>query len=64
MPPKIRELIRQLEKAGFCNRGGKGSHRNFIHPKGIAVTISGKPGADAKKYQEREVARKIAEARK
>ena len=29
----IRELIADLEAAGFENRGGKGSHRNFIHPK-------------------------------
>jgi predicted RNA binding protein YcfA (HicA-like mRNA interferase family) len=31
MPPKIRELIADLEKAGFADRGGKGSHRNFVH---------------------------------
>jgi len=24
MPRKVRELIRDLEKAGFVNRGGKG----------------------------------------
>ncbi len=62
MPPKIRELIKQLEKAGFKNCGGKGSHRNFIHPKGVAITISGKTGSDAKIYQENEVKRKIKEA--
>ena len=55
MPRKIRELIADLENAGFENRGGKGSHRNFTHPKvADLVTISGKVGADAKKYQERE----------
>ena len=64
MPPKIRELIKQLEKAGFKNRGGKGSHRNFIHSKGLAITISGKIGSDAKKYQENEVKRKITESTK
>ena len=64
MPPKIRELIKQLEKAGFKNRGGKGSHRNFIHPKGIAITISGKLRSDAKKYQENEVKRKLTESKK
>lgn len=64
MPPKIRELVRQLEKAGFCSRGGKGSHRNYIHPKGIAITVSGKLGADAKNYQEKEVTRKISESKK
>jgi predicted RNA binding protein YcfA (HicA-like mRNA interferase family) len=33
MPPKIRELIAELERSGFTNRGGKRSHRNFIIPK-------------------------------
>ncbi len=59
MARKIRQLIKELEKAGFFNRGGKGSHRNFIHPKGIAITVSGKLGDDAKHYQEKEVAIKI-----
>jgi predicted RNA binding protein YcfA (HicA-like mRNA interferase family) len=63
MPRKIRELIRDLERAGFTNRGGKGSHRNFEHPKGIRTTISGKLGDDAKRYQEREVKRKIEESK-
>jgi hypothetical protein len=31
MPPKLRELIAELERAGFVNRGGKGSHRSFVH---------------------------------
>jgi predicted RNA binding protein YcfA (HicA-like mRNA interferase family) len=62
MPPKIRELIRDLERAGFVNRGGKGSHGNFEHSKGMRVTLSGKPGADAKPYQEREVKRRIQES--
>ncbi len=64
MPPKIREIIKQLEKAGFQNRGGKGSHRNYFHAKGVAITISGKLGTDAKKYQEKEVKRKIVESQK
>lgn len=33
MPPKVRDLIAELEKAGFVDRGGKGSHRNFVHAK-------------------------------
>ena len=53
MPPKVRELIAELERNGFINRGGKGSHRNFEHPLGKRVTISGKPGDDARKYQEK-----------
>jgi len=59
MPRKIRQLIKELEKAGFINRGGKGSHRNFLHPKGIAITISGNPGDDAKPYQEKEIMKKL-----
>jgi predicted RNA binding protein YcfA (HicA-like mRNA interferase family) len=56
MPPKIRELIADLEKAGFVNRSGKGSHRNFVHPRvAEPVTISGQLGADAKPYQIRAV---------
>lgn len=55
MPPKIRELILVLEKSGFVNRGGKGSHRNFRHPAGLNITISGKPGDDARHYQIKDV---------
>lgn len=62
MPRKLRELIRELERAGFANRRGKGSHRNYEHPAGGRVTLSGQPGDDAKPYQEREVRRAIAEA--
>lgn len=63
MPRKIRQLIKDLEEAGFTNRGGKGSHRNFLHDKGIALTISGKLGDDAKPYQEKIVRQKIEEAK-
>lgn len=62
MPRKIRELLRDLEKAGFKNRGGKGSHRNYEHQSGSRITISGNPSDDAKPYQEREVKQKIIEA--
>ncbi|MBK1642738.1 hypothetical protein CKO12_12830 [Chromatium okenii] len=61
MPRKIRALLRDLEKAGFKNRGGKGSHRNFEHDFGSRITISGRLGDDAKPYQEREVKQKIEE---
>ena len=64
MPRKIRELIVDLEKHGFVNRGGKGSHRNFTHPSVTRpVTISGDAGDDAKKYQEKAVKAAIAEAK-
>jgi predicted RNA binding protein YcfA (HicA-like mRNA interferase family) len=63
MPRKIRELIIELERAGFENRGGKGSHRNFVHPQGPRLTLAGTPGQDARPYQERDVARAVHEAR-
>jgi predicted RNA binding protein YcfA (HicA-like mRNA interferase family) len=62
MPRKIRELIRDLERAGFVNRGGRGDHRNFEHPRGPRVTLSGKAGADAMPYQEKEVRKAIGES--
>ena len=64
VPRKLRALIADLEKAGFRNRGGKGSHQNFEHRKGLRVTLSGKPGDDARHYQEKEVRTKIEEALK
>jgi predicted RNA binding protein YcfA (HicA-like mRNA interferase family) len=59
MPRKLRELIADLERAGFVNRGGKGSHRNFVHPRGVRITLSGQAGSDARHYQEKEVRQKI-----
>jgi len=63
MPRKIRELIVELKAAGFIDKGGKGSHRNFIHPKGVLITLSGKSGSDAKPYQEKLVAKQIKVSR-
>ncbi|MFP4061260.1 MAG: type II toxin-antitoxin system HicA family toxin [Halochromatium sp.] len=63
MPPKVRELIARLEQAGFVDRGGKGSHRNFVHPNVIKpITLSGRPGEDARQYLVRAVERAIAES--
>lgn len=65
MPRKIRELITDLERAGFMNRGGRGSHRNFVHPKiAKTVTLSGDPGDDAKHYQQKAVKAAIEESLK
>ena len=64
MPRKIRELIAEAQREGFKNIGGKGSHRNFIHPTGVKWTCSGQPGDDAKRYQEKELAVKIAETKR
>ena len=57
-------MIHDLEKAGFVNRGGKGSHRNYIHESGVGLTISGKLGDDAKPYQEKLVKQKTSEVQK
>ena len=63
MPPKIRELISQLQRAGFSDRGGKGSHHNFTHPRVTRpITISGRPGDDAKQYQIKAVQSAIEES--
>ncbi len=51
--------MRELERAGFRNRGGKGSHSNYRHPKGVNITISGRSGDDAKQYQIRNTRRVI-----
>ena len=65
MPRKVRELIGNLGKAGFVNRGGKGSHRNFVHPRVVKpVTLSGNLGDDAKNYQEKTVRQAVEESRK
>ena len=59
MPRKIRELIQDLESAGFVDRGGKGCHRNYKHPMGVGITLCGNPGDDAKPYQERDLRRAL-----
>ena len=52
MAPLVRELIADLKRAGCADRGGKGSHRNFTHPRlSRPITISGSLGDDAKPYQ-------------
>lgn len=63
MPRKVRQLIRSLKRAGFVDRGGRGSHRNFEHPSGARATVSGQEGDDAKPYQEKEVRQAIEESK-
>ncbi|AOX01612.1 hypothetical protein BJP34_21150 [Moorena producens PAL-8-15-08-1] len=56
MPKKIRELKSMLKKAGFSYRSGKGSHTVWSHPLlNYSLTLSGKDGEDANKYQEKAV---------
>ncbi len=65
MPRKVRDLIMELKNAGFTDRGGKGSHRNFTHPNVLKpVTVSGNMGDDALHYQERSIRLAIQESRK
>jgi hypothetical protein len=42
MPRKVRDLLRDLARAGFVSRGGMGGGR---------ITISGAPGDDALPFQ-------------
>jgi predicted RNA binding protein YcfA (HicA-like mRNA interferase family) len=56
---KIRQLIADLEQAGFARIPTKGSDRKYRHASGITVVISGQSGADAHRYQEKDVQRAI-----
>lgn len=64
MPRKIRQLVSDLERAGFTLApGGKGSHRKFRHAKFTgSVILSGADGTDAQHYQEKQVRNAIREA--
>jgi len=66
VPRKIRQLIADLEKAGFVRTtGGKGSHRKFRHPKRAgSLILSGHDGDDARYYQEKQIRNAIREATK
>jgi predicted RNA binding protein YcfA (HicA-like mRNA interferase family) len=57
VPRKIRQLVSDLESAGFTRVfGGKGSHRKFVHAKFPGfVLISGHDGDDARHYQEKHI---------
>jgi predicted RNA binding protein YcfA (HicA-like mRNA interferase family) len=66
MPRKIRQLIADLESAGFqIVPGGKGSHRKFRHPQFAgAVILSGKDSDDALPYQEKQTRNAVREVSK
>jgi predicted RNA binding protein YcfA (HicA-like mRNA interferase family) len=62
VPKKIRELKAMLLKAGFTYRSGKGSHTVWSHPLLLySLTLSGKDGADADRYQEKDVRNALIE---
>lgn len=60
MPRKLRELRAELRRAGFVLDRVVGSHETWRHPTGRRVVLAGADGADAQRYQEREIAREIA----
>lgn len=65
MPKKVRELKAMLRRAGWLEiaGGGKGRHTKWAHPRvSRRLTLSGKDGDDADRYQEKDVARAVAEA--
>ncbi len=56
MPKKIRELKAMLLKTGFTYRSDKGSHTVWSHPSlSYSLILSGKDGADADRYQEKDI---------
>jgi predicted RNA binding protein YcfA (HicA-like mRNA interferase family) len=58
-------MMAMLEQAGFVDRGGKGSHRNYVHPRvSKPVTVSGQPGDDAQRYIVKAVQKAIEESQK
>jgi predicted RNA binding protein YcfA (HicA-like mRNA interferase family) len=66
MPRKLRELRRDLRKAGdtLVKGAGKGSHTKWSHPLvSGAVTLSGHDGDDAAPYLERDVREAVRQAK-
>ena len=68
MPRKIRQLVRDLRRAGFeaLPQRGKGSHSVWKHatyPDIPVVTLAGHLGDDAKPYQERDVQNVLAQVK-
>jgi len=63
MPRKIRELVADLERAGWIiTSGGKGSHRKFAHVRSTRkIILSGAAGSDAHQYQEKLVRTAVRE---
>ncbi|MFV0337711.1 MAG: type II toxin-antitoxin system HicA family toxin [Chthoniobacterales bacterium] len=62
MPKKIREMEKLVAKTGWTNRRGKGSLRNWVHPRtGAVVTICGRAGDDCPRYLERQILKALKE---
>ncbi len=56
MPRKLRQLRADLRALGFVLVRTTGSHETWRHPTGVKATVAGADGADAKRYQEGELA--------
>ncbi|NJO42576.1 MAG: type II toxin-antitoxin system HicA family toxin [Cyanobacteria bacterium RU_5_0] len=62
MPRKIRDLKADLIRLGFAERNGKGSHRNWKHPRlRFIITIAFEDGDDVPRYLEQLLKRAIRE---
>jgi predicted RNA binding protein YcfA (HicA-like mRNA interferase family) len=58
MPRKKRDIRRDLRKLGFRESSGKGDHTVFRHPNlPYNIAVDGRDGADAERYDERNVRR-------
>ena len=58
MPPRVRDLIKQVEADGWYLVGQRGSHRQYKHPtKKGRVTIPGKPSRELYPELERSILR-------
>ena len=58
MPPRVRDLIKQVEADGWYFVGQRGSHRQYKHPtKRGKVTIPGKPSRELYPELERSILR-------
>ncbi len=63
MPKKLKVLLAELEAAGFVSCGGKGSHRNYVHPSGYRLLVAYHSG-EAKRYTQRDIEKAIQEVKK
>jgi hypothetical protein len=62
MPRKFRELKADLRRASFRQRPGKGSQTRWTHRlRPGRLTLAGGDGDDALPYQERDVAKALAD---
>ena len=65
MPRKLRELKADLPRAGFLLVRQTGSHQTWEHPNvpEAGVTLAGKDGDDAQRYQEKDVQAEVAKVK-